>query len=232
MRLSASSCMRSALFGVYCFDASYPRPKQGQRQAPPSITDCRLAMSMTSLLSLSGCAWRGRDTCAICIRIWRASSERERDGVCRFEKEYSVFVFACRIYCRLSHSTRGRRRPRCSRPEALNGSRLYPQWAYWPSSALQGISHSKFIAWLFKSFIFHYWFDESIDDFFQRRSQSPTLTRTDINNLCKLMNSQTHTHTHALMHLYWLHSLLSLVVVVAATNFHFRKRWQAEGEEE
>lgn len=100
--------------------------------------------------------------------------------------------------------------------------------AYWPSSALQGISHSKFIAWLFKSFIFHYWCDESIDDFFQRRSQSTTLTRTDINNLCKLINSQTHSRINAFI----LTAFAALpLVVVAASDFHFRKRWQVTDDQ-
>lgn len=102
--------------------------------------------------------------------------------------------------------------------------------AYWPSSALQGISHSKFIARLFKSFICHYWCDESIDDFFQRRSQSTTLTRTDINNLCKLINSQRHSHSRINAFVLTAFAALPLVVV-AASDFHFRKRWQVTDEQ-
>lgn len=222
MRLSTSSCMRSALFGVYCFDASYPKPKQGQRQAPPSITDCWLAMSMTFAVSvrlrLAG-AWHLSNL----YKDMRESNcaHQVRDGVCRFEKEYSAFVFGRRIYWRLSHSTRGRQLPRCSRPEALNGSLLYPQWGLLAFFSIAGYITFKFNAWLFKWFIFHYWSDESIDDFFQRRSQSSTLTRTAINNLCKLINSHTQTNTRALMHLYWLHSLLCLLLLLRHPIFTF-----------
>lgn len=168
-------CMRSALFGVYCCSTlrtTYPKSKQGQRrECEPSIPN---------------------DVCHFCCTgAWHMDNlyrdMREINCAQSRQREREIWSRVCRSRLGLLHlwltaSHQRQWRPHCIRPEALNGSessmlRSLPTTVglfgllQCSGVALQGIHMYvyltfKFIARLFKSFIFHYWSDESIDDFF------------------------------------------------------------------
>lgn len=57
-----------------------PNKGKGKRRHRLPIADCRCRWRL-SAISVSGCAWRGRDTWANCIRIWEGDRERETRSV-------------------------------------------------------------------------------------------------------------------------------------------------------